>query len=357
MTENRPRSVLKRLKRGTLSAARKAGVLGFTRETAWRQRRLLILGYHGVSAADEHLWDGELYIPPSLLRDRFTLLRDGGYRVLPLGEALDRLYSGTLPPRAVALTFDDGAADFSSVALPLLREFEFPATVYLTSYYCRYQRPVFNTTLRYLLWKGRDRSIVLDGLAAGPGSIALATAEDRGVAFQRIFRHAIDRELSGPAKDEVLAEVASRVGVDYADLLARRLLHVMSPEEVSALPHDIIDVQLHTHRHRVPLDSALFAREIEENRRFIADLTNAPDATHFCYPSGVTHAEFPGWLTRLGVVSATTCFPGIASAASDRLLLPRLIDTIGTAQLEFESWLTGASAFLPRRPVRASAPN
>ena len=70
-------SMLKRLKRSTLGAARIAGVLGFARRTSWRQRRLLILGYHGVSTADEHLWDTELYIPPDLLRARLSVLRDG----------------------------------------------------------------------------------------------------------------------------------------------------------------------------------------------------------------------------------------------------------------------------------------
>jgi len=357
MTEDRPLTVLKRLKRGTLGAARLAGVLGFARETSWRQRRLLILGYHGVSAADEHLWDGELYIPPELLRDRFRLLRDGDYRVLPLAEAVARLSDGSLPPRAVALTFDDGATDFRSVALPLLEEFGFPATVYLTSYYCQLQRPVFNTVLRYIFWKSRDRTLDTTGLTANGERVSLATATDREAAFTAILRHCTERRLSGMDKDLIVADAAARLQFDYDDLRGRRLLHLMSPDEVASLPRGLVDVQLHTHRHRVPVEAAAFEREIVENRRIIQELTNAPAATHFCYPSGVTHPSFPGWLKGLGVTSATTCFSGMASTASDRLLLPRLIDTVNTSPLEFESWLTGASAFLPRRAVRANAPS
>jgi hypothetical protein len=37
-------------------------------------------------------------------------------------------------------------------------------------------------------------------------------------------------------------------------------------------------------------------------------------------------------------------------------MLPRLIDTTYVSDIEFESWLTGASAFLPRRRVRAVVP-
>jgi len=148
-------------------------------------------------------------------------------------------------------------------------------------------------------------------------------------------------------------ETATRLGFDYDDLLRRRLLHLMSPDEVAALPRELVDVQLHTHRHRVPADAAAFEREIVENRTIIANLTSARAATHFCYPSGVTHPSFPERLGRLGVKSATTCFPGLASSTSNPLLLPRFIDTTAASPIEFESWLSGMSALLPHRPVRA----
>jgi len=350
-----PASPLKRLKRGTLSAARTTGVLNFTRQTAWRNRRLLILGYHGVSTADEHLWDPELYIPPDLLHARFSLLREDGYSVLPLGEAITRLYDGTLPRRTVALTFDDGSADFHSMALPLLQEFGFPATVYLTSYYCLHQRPVFTTGLRYILWRSRDRTFDTAGLTANGKPFRLARAGEREQAFVAVRDHCAKHGLTGRDKDDVMAETAARLGFDYDDMLRRRLLHLMSPEEVASLPRELVDVQLHTHRHRVPPDGAVLEQEIEENRTVIANLTSARAATHFCYPSGVTHPSFPERLGRLGVKSATTCFPGLASSASKPMLLPRLIDTVATSPIEFESWLSGVSALLPRRAVRAHA--
>ena len=351
-----PVSVLKSLKRRTLSAARGTGILSLARASSWRGRRLLILGYHGVSTADEHEWDGELYVPPELLRGRFVALRDGGYQVLPLGDAVRRLYEGTLPARAVALTFDDGAYDFLTQAYPLLREFGYPATVYLTTYYSQYQRPVFNTMLRYLLWKARGKTLDVQGIADDGAPMPLATQTERGAAFHAIAERCARTGLSGVEKNDVLADVAGRLGIDYDAMLAGRFLHLMSPDEVAGLDPDLADVQLHTHRHRVPPEAAAFEREIVDNRRAIAAMTGAPDATHFCYPSGVTNPSFPGWLRSLGVVSATTCFPGIASRDSDPLLLPRLIDTVNVATVEFEGWLTGASAFLPQRRVEAVAP-
>ena len=121
--------MLKTLKTHALSTARTAGIMSATGHSSWRRRRLLILGYHGGSTSDEHAWDGELYMPPAMLRSRFEALRAGGYEVLPLDDALRRMHAGRLPPRAVTLTFDDGALDFLTHAVPLLREFGFPATV------------------------------------------------------------------------------------------------------------------------------------------------------------------------------------------------------------------------------------
>lgn len=347
--------MLKRIKQGTLSAARGSGVLSLARESAWRGRRLLILGYHGVSSADEHEWDGELYIPPSLLRRRLSAIRDGGYTVLPLDEAVRRLYDGSLPPRAVALTFDDGAYDFYTTARPILEEFGFPATVYLTSYYCTHQRPVFNTMLRYVMWKANGGSLDTTGLTATGGRASLSGPIERESVYTAIATACAKRGASAAEKDEIIAAVAGQLGIDYRALLDRRLLHLMSRDDVSKLPRELIDVQLHTHRHRVPTERAAFFREIEENRAIIRELTGG-SPTHFCYPSGVTNSSFPTWLGELGVVSATTCFPGIASPASDPLLLPRLIDTVNVTDIEFESWLTGASAFLPRRRVVATVP-
>jgi len=347
--------MLKTLKTHALSTARRAGILSATGHSAWRRRRLLILGYHGGSTSDEHEWDGELYMTPDTLRSRFEALRSGGYDVLSLDDALRRMHAGTLPPRSVALTFDDGALDFLTEAVPLLQEFGFPATVYLTTFYSEFRRPVFPTMLRYLLWKGRHRTLDIDGLAPGTQPLSLDTTERRHAAFLQIMGPFQSRRNAGEAKDAILTECAARLGIDYDAILRRRVLQLMNPDEVASLPRDLIDVQLHTHRHRVPADQQLFEQEIVDNRRRISEMTGSSltAVTHFCYPSGVTNPAYEPWLRALNVTSATTCFPGLASPSSNPFMLPRLIDTSYLSELEFEGWLTGASAFLPRRRIVA----
>jgi peptidoglycan/xylan/chitin deacetylase (PgdA/CDA1 family) len=342
--------MLNEMKRAALHLMHQSGFAKAVGASRWRDRHLLILGYHGVSQEDEHLWDPTLYVSPGQFRDQLALIKAQGFRVLPLSEALSRLSEGRLPGRAVCLTFDDGTVDFYRTAHPILREFEFPATVYLTTYYCLLNAPVFPPALAYILWKGRGRTAAPYPKALGGGEpMDLSTKEGRDLARRRIWSFAEKHDLSGREKDTLLAEVASAVGYDFDMMRTRRVHHLMNPEEVSEVARAGIEVQMHTHRHRRPLDPTLYRREIVENRAIIAGLTGQTPE-HFCYPSGRTHPNFLGWLAREGVRSATTGQPGLAGRKSHPLLLPRLICDSRLRPAELSAWLSGAAALLPQRP-------
>ena len=342
--EPRPVSPKERLFR----LLRASGALRAVAASNWRRERLVILCYHGLSLLDEHEWDPLLYMTPARFRARLALLRDGGYHVLPLTEAMTRLADGTLPPRSVAITFDDGTVDFAEHAVPALREFRVPATVYLTTFYAEHRLPVFDTALRYVLWRGRNTGpLALTGLDA---PLSLADAEDRARAALAVTARSRAEGLDAEAKDALIAEVARRLRVDYDAVRARGLFSIMSPAQVGALPPDLVDVQLHTHRHRTPRDHALFAREIRDNGAVISALAAAPrPLEHFCYPSGEYFGEFLDWLPELGVRYATTCVPDVVTRRSHPLLLPRFVDTTAQSDATFEAWTSGAAALLPRR--------
>ncbi|HEX8984267.1 MAG TPA: polysaccharide deacetylase family protein [Bryobacteraceae bacterium] len=321
----------------------------------WRRDRLIILCYHGISLADEHLWDPTLYMAPEDFAHRLEILKRERYRVLPLADAIDRLYARDLPPRSVAITFDDGGYDFHALAWPLLRAFDYPATVYLTTYYCDDNRPVFDPASSYLLWKLRGRIIEDSSLPGAP--LDLRTGEARRSAWQRLRGFAAAGRLSADGKDDLLARLAALAGLDYSDFRRRRLLHLMNPLEVSELHAAGLDVQLHTHRHRTPEDRALFLREIRENRDWIRAITGS-EPEHFCYPSGVNRPEFLPWLAESAVRSATTCVPRPAAPDSHPLLLPRFVDHANLSPIEFASCVSGFGLMLPneaQRESRASA--
>jgi len=340
--------MLKKLKQTTLSSLKTSGAFALVQRSKWRSQRLLILAYHGISLDDEHLWNPGLYMPSEVFRARLSLIKKSGCNVLPLTEALRRLYAGDLPEKSVTITFDDGTYDFYCQAYPLLREFDYPATLYLTTFYSHFSRPVFDVACSYLLWKGSERSLDLRTLSGHKATFDLGSAQARAEAMEQLNRFAGKEKLSAEAKDELIASLAENLKVDYDALLGRRILQLLRPDEVKSLAADGIDVQLHTHRHRAPQKRELFLREIEDNRKSIREMTGT-SPSHFCYPSGIWSSTFLPWLREAGIESATTCEFGLASRSSNPLLLPRLVDVSALSPIEFESWLTGISVALPRR--------
>jgi hypothetical protein len=170
-----------------------------------------------------------LYITQAKLRERLQSLRDGGYTILPLSEATRRLYEGTLPARSVALTFDDGAIDFERRALPVLREFNAPATLYLTTFYCASRPTRVRHGSRVCAVEGseqqRGRLVTLCIAGVVDGDERLRTEEDA----QRSSRIRDTRANERRAEKRARGALAGMLGVDYAAIVERGTLQIMTP--------------------------------------------------------------------------------------------------------------------------------
>lgn len=91
-----------------------------------------ILMYHAVKEgkSDPRPYYDTNVSPPVFAR-QMEQLRDGGYRTLGLGQALEMLRSGDAGQKFVVITFDDGYRDFYEMAFPILARCQFTATVFL----------------------------------------------------------------------------------------------------------------------------------------------------------------------------------------------------------------------------------
>ena len=340
--------MIRTVKQTALSTMRSAGLFDAASRSRWRSGRLLILGYHGVAQEDEHLWNPALFVPPEHLASRMRFLRANGFNVLPYGDAIQRLSLGTLPDRSVTVTFDDGYVDFYRLAAPILRAYEIPATVYLTTYYCENNRPVPGITAAYMIWKSRKFTGALTTVPGFEG-IRFQTALERRTVSEAVGRYFTgERTLSADEKNRMLERLAEELQFDLDLFRRRRLMHVMSADEARRVAAAGFDIQLHTHRHWVPRDQALIEREITDNRERLTHITGR-EPNDLCYPSGIHYPELLPWLRELGIRSATTCEHGLATTDDDPLLLPRFLDHSGITLVEFEAWASGVGSVLPRR--------
>jgi peptidoglycan/xylan/chitin deacetylase (PgdA/CDA1 family) len=348
-------NMVRDLRRATFAGLASAGAFERARTSRWRRERLLILCYHGVSVEDEHEWRPRLYMRPECLAERFALLRRRGYSVLPLAQALELLYENELPPGSVVLTFDDGGYDFYRSTYPLLKQYQLPATVYQTTYYVDYQKPVFNLICSYMLWQRRGSVFEPDSKIPVRQRMDLRTEEGRQSVVSELMTLAAKENLTGRDKHEIAGRLAEFLEIDWSGLLAKRILHIMSPREVAEVSAGGMSIQLHTHRHRTPLDEQLFRQEVSDNRKRIEEVTGSP-AVDFCYPLGNYERQFLPWLRLEGVRSAVTCDAALAAADSHPLLLPRWVDASAHSLTDFEAWLSGIGHMFSRRSKRRQIP-
>jgi peptidoglycan/xylan/chitin deacetylase (PgdA/CDA1 family) len=340
-------NLAKAVKRGLLRLTQHTGVSRIISESSWRRRRLLILCYHGVSIDDEHEWSPTMYVSAQHFRRRMEMIAEAGCTVLPLDAAISHLATGTLPPRSVVLTFDDGAADFGLRAHPVLDEFGFPSTVYLTTFYCGRNAPVYGVFWSYILWKTRVSSISRD-IVGESGAWDLSHRAGKLAAYEQLRRFAEERRLSASERDQLSERLTTAAGLSFDEIRASRILQLLQPAEIGELAAKGVSFELHTHRHRTPSDKDLFMRELRENSVAIASHSSSIPR-HFCYPSGVHEKEFLPWLAEFGVRSATTCETGLAAPGDELLVLDRVVDTMNLDEVEFKSWLSGVAGLLPSR--------
>lgn len=91
-----------------------------------------ILLYHRVE--DITIDPYKLCVSPDNFRDQIKFLRDN-FKIVPLVKLVQDLRNGKIQNDTIVITFDDGYADNLYNALPILEEFNVPATIFLTAGY------------------------------------------------------------------------------------------------------------------------------------------------------------------------------------------------------------------------------
>ncbi len=304
------------------------------------RNRLRILCYHGFSVSDEYQVLPHMFMRASTFERRLRILQRRRIPVIRLDEAVQRLKAERISSSETVITIDDGWSSTLRIGVPLLERYGFPACVYATTEHLGGASEVFNLVLHYMIHRSPHKSLVLTGLHADIDGVydlrrdRQHTAVSLILAFEKAIPVHADRQ-------RLLPTIASAMGMNLPEVLRDERFSLLTREQMRDLAARGFDIELHSHRHRLPdQDFESVAAEIERNREELEPILGKTP-THFCFPSGQYSSQHVNWLTRLKIESATTCDPGLNGPGSCLMLLKRALDSDCVSDITFEAEVSG----------------
>jgi peptidoglycan/xylan/chitin deacetylase (PgdA/CDA1 family) len=317
---------------------------GLFQLAAWcNRKKLCILCYHGLAIGGESTFRPKLFMEPPTFTGRLNYIHASRRRVLPLKQALELLAAGTLPRKALVITIDDGFCSTYQTAAPLLKAHDFPATVYVTSYYAQKGTPIYRLFVQYAFWKTKHESFC-ESTVTGETlrNVNLSNLSEREQAVARLIAYG---EVRADEQVEISKRLGHELAVPFSTIEASRVFTLMTTQQIGCLRAYGLDVQLHTHRHCLPLNRNGAFQEIEDNRKALAPWTKT-NLEHLCYPSGEWSERHWPWLQEASIASAVTCDYGLNDAKTNRFALMRFLDGENVSLLEFEAAISGFMVWL-----------
>lgn len=332
-------------------AARLMSSLGIARLMRQLHRhRIAVLMYHGV------VRDDEKHVPPwmvteSQFRWQMTYLAQH-HRVLPLSQLVESLLEGCpLPPHSVALTFDDGFRNNYTIAYPILKEFGFPATIFLVTGYLDTSQALWPDVLFQLIH--RTKIEYLDLSDFGDGMHRLKAPRDRWIVFSEMIEYL--KNLPVQEKNRRLREISRRLQVDLETIVRDEhdACALLRWSEIQAMASEgLISFGVHTDTHeiltRLPFDEA--RREIMVSKQKLEQRLGEP-VRFFAYPNG-RPGDFNEAIKRAvkeqGFVCAFASTGGLIDRPFDPFALERLGISRDMSRSYFKFKLSGGVAWFER---------
>ncbi len=273
------------------------------------RNRLRIINYHGCCPASlaERFWVPPGFVTVEAFKAQLQYLTSS-LNILPMAEAIGRLKDGTLPPRAIVLTFDDGYANNFQYVYPLLRQYNAPATIFVSTAYL-----------------SSDDLFPFDYLRI----IEAAVCSRKGNVCPSRQQRSCSTQYFGAPLDTVL-ELArccwERLKGQVPDE-QKEVLRPLSVAELNQFDPALVELAAHSHSHCILSQESDSRRrdEIQGSIRHLEKITSRP-VRYFAYPNGRSQdfAESDKQILReAGIEAAFTTMAGANRPGCDLFTLRR----------------------------------
>ena len=278
----------------------------------------LILGYHRISKAE---WDPQqLCVSPQCFEEQLEIMMRGG-QALSLFEFVRRLRGGDDLSRTFVITFDDGYEDTLTAAIPILEQFDVPATVFIPTgmigkpfWWCEIQEIV------------NAASQIPGVIVADLGGIefrweAVPSASD----LRAPLIHALCAHFRSVPYGRTDAALRTLCSVLESPAYTSGTVRAMSAEQVVELSgHPLVEVGSHTVTHKSLKGIGINSQreEVRQSKEALQALCGR-QIESFAYPNGSISREAPALLEELEFRCGVTSLVRPVSRRTSPYLLPR----------------------------------
>lgn len=243
-----------------------------------------------------------------------------------LCDVVTRLEAGqALEPNTVVVTIDDGYADFAEYAVPLLLNYEIPATVYVVSDFIGQKVWLWFDALRWIIDRA-DATMHRITLGSRTHVTSLNSEMDRHSLWLLVADHCL--ALSPLELWTTIEHIQRELhvalpGTPHPDYAA------MTWDQLRSFDPQLIEIGAHTRTHAIlsRCSGELQRQEIDDCKRAIEEETGRA-AEAFCYPNGMPgdfNDDTVSIVRNLGFRSAVMAHGGLCHRTSDRFRLERLV--------------------------------
>jgi peptidoglycan/xylan/chitin deacetylase (PgdA/CDA1 family) len=265
-----------------------------------------------------------LEITPDFLRATLAYLRATDVDIVTPDEVQRRLTERDFSRRFACFTCDDGYRDNRDHALPAMRDFDAPFTVYVTSDFASGTGRLWWVALERVVTRADAIEAPIDGQMV---RLDTSTLAGKDMAFDRLHGWLRGLPEEADIRREVSALCAAH-GIDE-DAVSRELC--MSWDELKPFAADpLVTIGAHTvsHCNLAKQSEAMVVHELSASRTDIENVLQRP-AVHLAYPYGDRCAagtrEF-ALAKNAGFETAVTTRPGVIASDnfSQLTALPRV---------------------------------
>lgn len=272
---------------------------------------LKIIAYHSINEINNPNIHWRNIVPVANFEQQIDFLANH-YTVVSLEEIINRFKKNKYKTgKFISITFDDGYADFYNIAYPILRKYDVPVTVFITTDY----------TNNNIKWEDRLSSIrnsfegdarFLDHFKSHFQELTIKNYDDLIWKFKKTH----------PKR---LSMIIAKINEVYGDFDNNKIM--LSWDEIKELSKDknvFFGAHTCSHANLILLNDIQLKAEVKNSKEIIESHIRK-EIQGFCYPYGLYNERVRKIVMEIGFGYAVSCNYGINTIFSDVSELKRIL--------------------------------